>query len=223
MNLKNIAGLEALQAGDEKSQTAIIMLHGYGANMHDLFALWEMWDQNDLCWYFPNAPFSLPMGNYEGRAWFSIDVAALERAMQEGKHRDLSGSIPIEFDDTIKLLEQFIRSLAQTHNKIIIGGFSQGAMCASHLGMVQDLSLAGLILLSGNLIAESKIPHNAKGIPFYQSHGSLDPILSIEGARLLEGKLKSLNFQGHLSVFRGGHEIPMSVINEVRLFIGNLI
>lgn len=223
MNLKNIAGLESLQVGPENSETAVVMLHGYGANMHDLFPLWEMWDQKGISWYFPNGPFSLPMGYYEGRAWFSIDVAALERAMQEGRFRDLSRTIPVEFNQTIDQLETFIRTLAQNHKKIILGGFSQGAMCASHIGVIQDLPISGLILLSGNMIAESKIPKNVRGIPFYQSHGSVDPILSLEGAKLLEAKLQSLNFQGKLSVFRGGHEIPMSVINDVRVFIEGLI
>lgn len=223
MNVKTIAGLETLQAGPENASTAIIMLHGYGANMHDLFPLWEIWNKQDTSWYFPNGLFSLPMGHYEGRAWFSIDVAALERAMQEGKHRDLSGATPVEFEQTIKQLEQFIRTIAETHKKIIVGGFSQGAMCAGHMGMIQDLPISGLILLSGNLIAESKIPKNSRGIPFYQSHGRLDPILSLEGAKLLEKKLQSLNFQGKLSVFSGGHEIPMSVINEVSVFLDTLI
>lgn len=219
--LKNIQGLDCLtvnRAGD----TAIVMLHGYGANMHDLFPLWELWDDGKSSWYFPNGAMSLPMGYYEGRAWFSIDVAGLERAMREGKHRDLGQFRPPEFNTTLKQLENFLRDLAQKHKKIILGGFSQGAMCTSHLGMIQDLPISGLILLSGNMIAEGEYPKSSRGLPFYQSHGTLDPILSVDGAKLLEQKLTALGFQGKLVTFRGGHEIPPDVINGVRSFLAQI-
>jgi len=92
-------------------------------------------------------------------------------------------------------------------------------MCASHLAMIESLNIKGLILLSGALISEDKIPKNAKSIPFYQSHGSNDPILSIEGAKDLEKKLLGLNFSGKLHTFNGGHEIPPKVIHEVKNFL----
>jgi phospholipase/carboxylesterase len=76
--------------------------------------------------------------------------------------------------------------------------------------------------LSGNLLAEERFPKAAKSVPFYQSHGTRDPILPLKGAQLLEEKLQALNFQGKLHVFEGGHEIPMKVINEVKSFLSNL-
>lgn len=220
--LIDLAGTEALFAGNDKSDIGVVFFHGYGANMHDLFPLWELWDDGSLAWYFPNGPLSLPMGYYEGRAWFSIDVAALERAMREGRHRDLSEAVPPELGDTLRLQETFLRELALRHKYLIIGGFSQGAMCASHLALKSDLPLKALVLLSGNLLAKGLFPAAAKGLPFYQSHGTRDPILPLTGAQLLEQKLQSLNFQGRLSVFDGGHEIPMQVIQEVKSFLSQI-
>lgn len=219
----DIAGLECLQVLGEDPSVGIILLHGYGANMHDLFPLWEMWHQDSFNWYFPNGVESLNMGFYEGRAWFSIDVAELERAIQEGRMRDLRKSYPPELDQTIHLLSGFITELSKRHKTIILGGFSQGAMCASHLSMIENLNIQGLILLSGALISEDKFPKNARSIPFYQSHGTKDPVLSIEGAKDLEKKLLQLNFFGKLHSFSGGHEIPPSVIYEVKNFLQNLI
>ena len=95
-------------------------------------------------------------------------------------------------------------------------------MCASHLALKADLPLSGLILLSGNLVAQDRWPKSAKGIPFYQSHGTRDPILPVKGAKLLEEKLNALNFQGHLHTFEGGHEIPAKVIGEVKNFLDSL-
>ncbi|MCE9500260.1 MAG: alpha/beta fold hydrolase [Leptospira sp.] len=220
--LKNIAGIESLCVENADTETAVVFFHGYGANMQDLFPLWEMWDNGKFNWYFPNGILPLPMGYYEGRAWFSIDMEALDRAIRTGEFRNMAASVPPELDLTLKQQENFLRELAKKHKKIILGGFSQGAMCVSHLALIADLPLAGLVLLSGNLLAEEKFPKAARGIPFYQSHGTKDPILPLKGAQLLEEKMKGLNFQGKLQVFEGGHEIPMKVIQEVKFFLTQL-
>lgn len=217
--LVHISGIESIRVLSSRSDTAVVFLHGYGANMHDLFPLWELWHQNDFNWYFPNGIQNLPMGYYEGRCWFSIDIEKLERAMRDGTHRQMAEVVPPEFDETMKRLETFFLEIAKTHKQVILGGFSQGAMLASHLAMKDSFALDGLVLLSGALLAQERFPKAARAIPFYQSHGSADPILSVDGARDLEKKLHALNFKGKLHVFRGGHEIPMSVIGEVKTFL----
>jgi phospholipase/carboxylesterase len=218
-NRVDIAGVECLEVIGNDSDVGIVFFHGYGANMHDLFPLWEMWHKDKFNWYFPNGVQSLPMGYYEGRAWFSIDVMELERSIREGRARDMKSRIPPELDETLSVLERVVLELSKKHKTLILGGFSQGAMCASHLAMKESLKIDGLVLLSGALLAEERFPKTAKAIPFYQSHGSKDPILSIEGAKDLEQKLQSLNFKGKLQTFNGGHEIPASVIHEVRNFL----
>lgn len=217
--LTNIGNVEAIQVIGNDPSVGVIFFHGYGANMHDLFPLWEMWHFDKFNWYFPNGLLSLNMGYYEGRAWFSIDMAKLEEAMRTGKPRDMRGSMPPELDSTLHSLEHLVLELSKKHKTIIIGGFSQGAMCASHLAMNPNLKIDGLVLLSGALIAEAKMPKEAKGIQFYQSHGTKDPILTIEGAKELEEKLQSMNFQGKLVTFNGGHEIPPMVISGVKSYL----
>lgn len=211
----NIVGVECLEVIGDDPEVGVIFFHGYGANMHDLFPLWEMWHMDKFNWYFPNGVIPLPMGYYEGRSWFSIDVMELERAMREGRHRDLKNQIPPELETTLGMLENLVIELSKKHKTLILGGFSQGAMCASHLAMKESLRIDGLILLSGALLAEEKFPKAAKAIPFFQSHGTRDPILSIDGARDLEKKLHSLNFTGKLHEFDGGHEIPAQIIHDV--------
>jgi phospholipase/carboxylesterase len=163
------------------------------------------------------------MGYYEGRAWFPIDTEALERALREGVERDMGAVIPSELDSVLERLERMIQELSTTHSKIIVGGFSQGAMLASHLAMRPSLSLDGLVLLSGSLLALARFPSIAQSIPFYQSHGTRDPILPLSGAKRLEEKLLSLHLKGKLRVFEGGHEIPHSVINEVKDFLAQFV
>lgn len=214
-----IQGLEGLRVLGKQSDTAVVLIHGYGASMQDLFPLWNLWHRENYSWYFPNGPLSLPMGYYEGRAWFSIDMQKLEEAMRTGTHRDMKHSVPPEFGETLFMLENYLRDVSRTHSKIILGGFSQGAMCASHLALRSDLPIEKLILLSGALLAEEKFPASAKALPFYQSHGTSDPVLSIDGARELRDKLQNLGFRGELQEFSGGHEIPPKVIEGVKSFL----
>jgi len=216
---EQIQGLDCLTVKGENAQTAVILLHGYGANMRDLYPLWEIWHKKGFDWFFPNAPLTLSMGFYEGRAWFSIDIEELERSMRDGSLRDLSQKIPPEFDSTVGKLVAFVGELKKDYKKIIIGGFSQGAMCASHLALNSELNLDALILLSGSIIAESRFPQSSRSIPFYQSHGTLDPILSLSGAKKLEEKLVSLNLKGKLRAFQGVHEIPETTLKEVDEFL----
>lgn len=216
---ESIQGLDCLTVKSRDADTAVVFLHGYGANMQDLFPLWELWHQEKFDWYFPNGCLPLPMGYYEGRAWYSIDMAKLQEEIQLGRKREVAKSVPAELDQTLKQLEVLFLDLNKKYKKLIIGGFSQGAMLSSHLAMMKSLKVDGLVLLSGNLLAEEKLPKAARAVPFYQSHGSQDPILSLEGAKELEQKLHSLNFPGKLHVFPGGHEIPMGVIHEVRSFL----
>lgn len=222
-SLSKIAGIDSLQVLSDDPEVGVIFLHGYGASMHDLFPLWELWHDKKFSWYFPNGVLSLNMGPVEGRAWFSIDMAKIEEAMRRGQHRDMKTSLPPEYGTTMSSLKELVTELSTRHKKIIIGGFSQGAMCTSHLAMMEDLTIDGIVLLSGALIAQEKLPQKAKGIPFYQSHGTRDPILSLEGARELEGILKKFNFTGKLHIFEGGHEIQSSVIGEVKTFLRSFL
>jgi phospholipase/carboxylesterase len=217
--METIQGIDTLSVRGEGNTTGVIILHGYGANFRDLFPLWEMWNLEGLDWYFPNGVLPLPSAYYEGRSWFSIDIERLERAIREGTHRQMGDTIPPEFDETMKKLEVFASDVATRYKQIIVGGFSQGAMCSSHLALKTSLPVQGLILLSGNLVAAEKFPANAKGIPFYQSHGAQDPILSIDGAKDLEKKLVGLGLTGKLEAFQGGHEIPPQVIKGVGEFL----
>ncbi len=218
-NRVDLAGVECLEVIGNDPSVGVIFFHGYGANMHDLFPLWEMWHMDKFNWYFPNGTQNLNMGYYEGRAWFSIDMVELEKSIREGRSRDMKNSVPPELDHSLEVLNNLVTELSKRHKTLILGGFSQGAMCATHLALNEDLNIDGLILLSGALLAEKRLPKTAKSIPFYQSHGTSDSILSLEGAKDLEKKLQDLNLSGKLHTFNGGHEIPPAVIHEVKVFL----
>lgn len=219
--LQVISGIECLSVKTSHAKNAVILFHGYGANMHDLYPLMGMWEKPETDFYFPNGILPLEMGAYGGRAWFPIDMQKLQLYMMRGEHRNMDNDVPENAEKTLDQLTELVKTISENYEKVIVGGFSQGAMCSSHL-MMRLEKISGVILLSGNLVNQSGL--NKKGsIPFYQSHGRHDPILSFEGAQRLNKKLNDLGYQGSLDAFDGGHEIPMQVINNVSKFLDSVL
>jgi phospholipase/carboxylesterase len=223
--IESKSGLEYIKRG-ENNKKAIFMLHGYGASMNDLAGLYDVIKTDDnFDWIFPNGPISIPMGGMEGRAWFPIDMEELQRAMMAGEFRSFEDKEPVEFLRALPLMKTFIDELSKEYDSIIIGGFSQGAMVSSHITSENFDKQIGLILFSGTLLAKDRLIdslENVKPMPFFQSHGKMDPVLNYNEAMKLFETLKLCRLQGEFVSFDGAHEIPYPVVSKVGKYINSL-
>ncbi len=215
--------MEFIESGS--SESTIVLFHGYGADMHDLASLAEAVPNGELYrWVFPNGIKKVEIApQYFGRAWFPINIAEYEKAMREGRARDLSRQRPSGLDKAIEEAEAFVASLQVPDSNLVLGGFSQGAMLAAELAARRKSPVRGVILLSGNLLDEENLKKMASQNPgqrFYQSHGTHDPILDFQQAQRLEDLLTKAGWVGSLDAFRGGHEIPMAVIQNLGHWLG---
>lgn len=209
------------------SSKAVVVMHGYGADYTDLSSLAEVMDpQEQWTWIFPNGPLKVDLGGHmTGRAWWPIDMAEYQKAMLSGVPRDLTQWSSPEFVSCMGGLSFFMEDLAAQYDGIVVGGFSQGGMAASHLMPATGDKLLGLLLLSTVAVDVKTLQQHLESVapvPFVQSHGQLDPVLNINQARVLYDLLSKNGFQGRWSEFRGGHEIPMSVIEQCRQFLHKL-
>jgi phospholipase/carboxylesterase len=110
--------------------------------------------------------------------------------------------------------------------KTIIGGFSQGAMLTCDLVMRTAFQFAGLIQLSGSLLARQDWrPTVGKraGLPAFLSHGTQDPILSYVMAERLRDELTTAGLNVQWQSFHGGHEIPESVLTRLGGFMTRVL
>lgn len=215
--LVRIAGLDAIEYPSEaKEALTVICLHGYGADMRDLAPLApEIPVSRPVRWIFPDGPEVLDWG---GRAWFPIDVAAFEEAQRTGKPRDLSGGEPVGMAEARQELAALIEELAAAPGTLVPMGFSQGAMMAVDAALRLPGRPAGVAILSGTLVDRKRLAAAApklKGLPFFQSHGSADPILGFAQALELEKELKAAGWTGALRRFEGGHGIPPEIVPEL--------
>lgn len=202
----------------------IVFLHGYGANGADLFSLADELSWSDReSWYFPDAPIEVPLGpHFSGRAWFPIPL----RELQEGV--DYSKSAPPGLDKAVNHVKKILATLP--HQKLILGGFSQGAMLATEIVLSDPDRFLGLAILSGSLVHEESLKKAAtkakqvdKAFTVFQSHGVMDPVLPYEGAVRLNDLLNACGWEGSLLSFRGGHEIPASVLRELKSYLRHQI
>jgi phospholipase/carboxylesterase len=209
----------------------LVLLHGFGAPGDDLVALGEYLDvPAGARFLFPEAPISIPMGLGDSRAWWMIDMARIQADRAAGKIRDLSGEVPRGLPEArgrmSLFLEELQKKLGMAPSHTLLGGFSQGAMLSCDALLHSKQPYAGLIQLSGTLLAKqewSPLLNKRKGLPVFQSHGTQDPILDYVMAERLRDEFQQAGLRVEWMPFRGGHEIPEPVLRQLGLFIRRVL
>lgn len=207
--MRRLGAIECEEVVNGEELPWIIMFHGYGANCQDLLDLAHAIPGGEkFNWLFPNGFLEVPIGpGWTGRAWWNINFNDLQK--------DYSDFTPAGLELAYDKASKMIAALKVDWNKIIIGGFSQGAMLATELYLRSPQASAGLIILSGTTVHAPKwreLALQKAGEKFFMSHGELDDILQIRLARKLETILTQAGLKGRLFSFQGGHEIPSSIL-----------
>ena len=204
----------------------VVLLHGFGAPGDDLVALWKMmYVSDEVRFVFPVAPLALDGVIYGGRAWWMLDMERMARDVASGRGCDVS-VVPNGLSEArasiLALLDNLEHQWNITSDQIILGGFSQGAMLACDTVLRADRPFAGLILLSGSMIAKDEwiscMP-NRQGLSVFQSHGTDDPVLPCGIAKDLRTTMMEQGISVEWHEFRGGHEIPFVVLEHLSRFI----
>jgi len=210
---------------------AVIFLHGFGAPGNDLVPIGDaLAVPPGTRFIFPEGPLSLSFGYGDSRAWWLIDMARLEADRAAGRVRDLSTEVPRGLPQAREALEQLLAELPRVlpidYKKTLIGGFSQGAMLTCDLVMRTAHPFAGLVQLSGTVLARQEWrPTIAKrtGFSVFQSHGIQDPILPYKMAERLRDELTQAGLVVAWHSFRGGHEIPEPAMRQLSVFLTNAL
>ncbi len=202
---------------------AVILCHGYGAPGTDLVSIAdEMFqagpDIADVIFVFPQAPIQLdPI--YESRAWWNIDLERIQRLMLTGQLHELRNSVP----DRLHACRAMIQKIAEhvmteyelSAERMVVGGFSQGAMLSTDVALHAPEEFGGLVVWSGSLINETDWTaaiKSRKKMRVVQSHGRLDPILPFAGGELLRDLFQDNSLQVEFIEFNGPHTISMDAL-----------
>lgn len=228
-----------IDLGDEvtaNDDTIVVMLHGFGATAQDLVPLAA---EIGLFrrWWFPQAPYPITvMGMRYGQAWFPRDETAMETAVYGSYFTNLRSLEPRGLTESAREIALLLDESRIPPESVVLGGFSQGAMVSAEYARLclhegRPLPRA-LVLLSGALIGErlwrdgaSPRPdasRRATAVPVFQSHGRSDTVLPYTEGEALREILEQTGFSVRFLPFEGGHEIPGSVVTEVRDVLGTL-
>ncbi|TGL20829.1 esterase [Leptospira yanagawae] len=226
-DLESLGPLKVLRVKGDPDAPTVILFHGYGASAFDLYPIHEVLitDQK-FNWVFPHGHLSIPlMPGYNGRAWFPIDMAALEEAIRKNDFRNFADKDPEGMDIARASAYLMLEALGVPWNQLILGGFSQGAMLATDITLRNEQNSKGLMILSGALVNESlwkDLAPKKSNLRFFQSHGEFDPILGYANAKKLEKLLRNSGMLGEFIAFPGGHEIPAPVVQGISRYLNSL-
>ncbi|MCZ8154552.1 MAG: esterase [Leptospira sp.] len=225
--LEMLGPLEVLRVAGDPEAPTVVVFHGYGASAFDLFPIHDvLTTEQNFNWVFANGHLKVPlMPGYTGRAWFPIDMAALEEAMRTKSMRTFADKDPEGMQIARDSALLMIQSLGIPWNQIILAGFSQGAMLATDLMLRSDSLPKGLMVLSGALLNETlwnSLVVKKSNLRFFQSHGEYDQILGYANAKKLEKMFRDAGMLGEFIGFPGAHEIPQVVIQGMSRYLNSL-
>ena len=236
MREEQLGGLKVRLTGGRDGQGGgegpmVVLMHGFGAPGTDLLPLaGEIEAPAGTRFAFPEAPNLLPfdLGGGVGRAWWMIDVMRLQMAMMLGQERDLSAEVPEGLPAARALVEamlvELVERFAVDRGKLVLGGFSQGAMLACDVTLRDRQPLAGLVLLSGTYLAADEwtpLMDQRAGLPVLQSHGRQDPLLPFSLAERLRDALAGAGLEVTWVPFDGGHGIGLEVLDQLSGFLAD--
>lgn len=178
-------GPKVLPEGDVKS--AVVFLHGYGADGNDLIGLAPVLKKHfpETAFFSPHAPQKTAMGI--GRQWFSD---------AEGTFRDKPGIDAATGDIEHYLEKEVYTPYGLTPQNVVLVGFSMGTMTALHAAPRLPGGCAGVVGFSGALMFHEdlkNIPKRAE-MPILLIHGMEDDVVPYHATEIAAKQLEEEGF-----------------------------
>jgi phospholipase/carboxylesterase len=189
---------------------ALVLLHGRGASEFDLEPLLDALDpERRLLGITPRAPLVLPPG---GAHWYIV--------------REVGYPDPGTFWPAYERASDWLDRLSLPHERIILGGFSQGAVMSYALGLGRGRPRpAGIIALSGfipvveglELDLETPLPRVAIG------HGTHDDVIRTEFGRRAKQLLEEAGADVLYRESPIDHAIDPRFVLELRAWLTDVV
>jgi phospholipase/carboxylesterase len=194
-------------------QGCVITLHGRGTSGQEMMPLADQIHLPRLRWVFPDGPMPFP-GGFGGRMWYESPT--------EGP-RGIEASRDLLFE----LLDHLITQDMVPEDRVVLMGFSQGAVMSLDVGLRYPRRLAGIIALSGHLAVPDKLSAEksdvSAGMPVLLVHGKLDEVVSVEESREAQAMLRKEGYRVRLNEFLMAHQIIPDEIEAIRRYLVQLL
>ena len=183
------AGRRAPVSGETRS--AVVFLHGYGANGADLLGLADPLAEHmpDTLFVAPDAPESCA-GAPMGFQWFPIpwiDGSAEEEAAQ---------GLARAAEDVNAFLDALMVDEDLLPEQVVLFGFSQGSMISLHVAPRREDEVAGIVAFSGRLLEPELLADEVQcRPPVLLVHGDHDDVVPVDNLPAAAQALQDAGWQ----------------------------
>lgn len=236
------AGLRCIEVAPDGSDSKtnlplIITMHGLGDRGESYIDFAPVLSQFNYRFVFPTAPVALPGGGFQ---WFPFAPYNFFNGVTTARQH------------VTKLVNALSEHFQTPAERIVLSGFSQGAMMTLDAGLryrgKDGKRLAGLVALSGMLVVESPVMPNFMGgdfssyyanarsdvnqilkeaatdqLPVLVIHGTHDPVVPISAERESVALLKKAGLPVEYVELNYGHEISMETLMLVQKFLTKVL
>jgi phospholipase/carboxylesterase len=197
--------VERPAAGD--AEGAFVLVHGRGANEHDLFGLFDALDpERRLHGYSPRGPLPVPPG---GAQWYVVQRVGYPE--------------PASFAEGYAALSEFVDSLP--HERIVLGGFSQGAVMSFAVGLGKGRPRPAAILAFSGFVPTVEGWELDAARPFPPialAHGTYDAIIPVEHAHRSLAQLQAAGAEVLYRESPVDHAIDPAFVLELQSFLSSV-
>jgi len=196
----------------------VVLLHGYGSNGEDLISLARMVQPAlpNTAFVAPHAASQIPhmAATYQ---WWPIETFSMAE-------RAAGAAAAAPALDAFLTAE--LEAAGLPSNRLLLMGFSQGTMMALHVGLRRTETVAGIVGISGMLVAPDQLEADIRSRPpVLLIHGTEDEVVPFRSMDLANAALTAAGVPVEMHVSPGlGHSVGQDGLAAVaafaRAFIG---
>jgi phospholipase/carboxylesterase len=207
--------LEArIRPADGEPEGVLVLFHGRGADENDLFPLLDLLDPGRrLVGATPRGPLTLPPG---GRHWYAL------------------GGIPTPEPTTFhssyaaatEWVDAFLGAHGLGHDRLVVGGFSQGAVMSYCVGLGRGRPRpAAITAFSGFLpsVEGFELDLTPPLPPVALGHGTHDPVIEVQWGRQARDRLEAAGAQVLHRETPMLHQIDPDFVREVARWLEGVL
>lgn len=190
----------------------LVVLHGYGADENDLFALTPYLPAN-----YTVAAVRAPLSMYPGFTWFPLD----QQLNTDPKH----------VVDALTGLDRWVEKEAQKHTAVDLLGFSMGMSMATSLARMAPERYRSIVGLSGFAIDASQTPEvdelfddaglasRSPKLPMFWGRDQEDPVIPQTKVEFTHGWVRDHVNLTKVLYANMGHGINQQELGHIREFL----
>lgn len=202
-------------SGDTRS--AVVFVHGYGANGADLLGLADVLGEHlpDTLFVAPDAPETIP-GMPFGFQWFPIPW--LDGSSEEEARRGMEAAVA----DFNAFLDALMVDEDLLPEQVVLFGFSQGTMMSLHVAPRREDPVAGVVAFSGRLLEPDLLADEVVSrMPVLLVHGDVDDVVPPQSLPQAAEALQGAGFKEvYAHVMKGtGHGIAPDGLSVALAFM----